>query len=763
MAGKSLQAPDGCLDIENVAGPTYSITATRELDTDNSNHSHHHQYRAPARWAPQVRAWLPQPSFINLHYLYFIFMSLLTSLIFWASSTPPRSVSYVDSLFLCVSGITEAGLNTVNLSELNTWQQIMLFLLIFIGSAVFVSSNILLIRKRAFERTFAQLAHRRRHGPHMRSSAHRRSASVTRPATSWNGNNPQAAGLPPVAASVAPENCPPHSKNNLTSERHVDVDMHVRSGDQIEPIQTRQRAAREYHKTFFEGHGVGAHGLKYHPRNTHPVDYSPDDLIIGDKHYQPPSRLEKYVHTVNGYLGRNSQVYHLTAKERRKLGGIEYDAICLLSWLVPVYLVLFQLLGALSIGAWIWTNRPDMTRKNGLDPFWTGAFFAISAFNNSGLALLDANATALQTSYFVLLTMSLLILAGNTCFPPFLRLILWTMSKAIPADSPSIDWQRRRRTIQFCLDHPRRVYTNLFNRQATWWLVFSLVILNGIDWMAFELLNLDNPVTNAIPTRFRVLDGLFQAFAVRSGGFYVVPIPSLGQGLLVLYVIMMYVSAFPVTMTIRNSNVYEERSLGIYAEDLAHADEDQGSHHVRTPHANRIMSGLRWTISRARGSSGDSLKMPTWTRQDYIRYQLRSQLGHDLWLIALAVFIIQAIEQGQFNRDPVTFATFNIIFETISAYGTVGISTGVPWSAHSFSGSWHTTSKLVLCVVMLRGRHRGLPVAIDRAVLMPDESLAWAEEEDGHMRSAHPAAGTRRSGHGVDKEGLSKHEAAHWV
>jgi hypothetical protein len=36
---------------------------------------------------------------------------------------------------------------------------------------------------------------------------------------------------------------------------------------------------------------------------------------------------------------------------------------------------------------------------------------------------------------------------------------------------------------------------------------------------------------------------------------------------------------------------------------------------------------------------------------------------------------------------------------------------------------------------MLRGRHRGLPVAIDKAVLLPDETLAWAEEEDAQKRS----------------------------
>ena len=35
----------------------------------------------------------------------------------------------------------------------------------------------------------------------------------------------------------------------------------------------------------------------------------------------------------------------------------------------------------------------------------------------------------------------------------------------------------------------------------------------------------------------------------------------------------------------------------------------------------------------------------------------------------------------------------------------------------------HTLSKLVVSAVMIRGRHRGLPVALDWAVLMPSEFL----------------------------------------
>jgi Trk/Ktr/HKT type cation transporter len=67
-------------------------------------------------------------------------------------------------------------------------------------------------------------------------------------------------------------------------------------------------------------------------------------------------------------------------------------------------------------------------------------------------------------------------------------------------------------------------------------------------------------------------------------------------------------------------------------------------------------------------------------------------------------------------------------------YGSVGISVGVPNEDYSFSGAWHKLSKLILCAVMIRGRHRGLPVAIDKAVLLPTENWENIEDEDGRHR-----------------------------
>ena len=53
----------------------------------------------------------------------------------------------------------------------------------------------------------------------------------------------------------------------------------------------------------------------------------------------------------------------------------------------------------------------------------------------------------------------------------------------------------------------------------------------------------------------------------------------------------------------------------------------------------------------------------------------------------------------------------------------------------SFSGGLRKLSKLVLCAVMLRGRHRGLPVAIDRAVMLPKDFTAADEDALEETRS----------------------------
>jgi len=65
-------------------------------------------------------------------------------------------------------------------------------------------------------------------------------------------------------------------------------------------------------------------------------------------------------------IGRNSQFHGLSLQEREQLGGVEYRAIQLLSWVVPLYFVLWQLLGCLAVGAWMNNYASNITGPNGI-------------------------------------------------------------------------------------------------------------------------------------------------------------------------------------------------------------------------------------------------------------------------------------------------------------------------------------------------------------------------------------------------------------
>ncbi|KAJ5901601.1 hypothetical protein N7495_002129 [Penicillium taxi] len=632
-----------------------------------------------------IMAVLPPSNFLTLHYIYFIITCVVSSIVFYLTSTPWRSVSYTDSIFLCVSAMTGAGMNTVDLSTLHSFQQAILFVLIILGSVVLVSNVVLLVRKRAFENKLA-------------------STLASRNEASRSPQNCKSSGYD----LEQQQNGHARVKTLGTEETQVFSDYgnqtEWRDDDEITMADV-QRHHHHPHRVFPMA-GVGARpDLHNHPRDVVPVTPCPEEA--------PYSGLkgvirgtQKYFSS-RGLIGRNSQFHGLTAAERDKLGGVEYKAVSFLTLVVFLYLAMFLVIGSVGVGGWLQLNHPDITRTNGLDPFWTGAFFAASAFANSGMSLLDANMVALQLNAYPLLTLGFMILAGNTLYPCFLRLIIWTMRKLLP-DRPN--WHCWRTTLDFILDHPRRVYTNLFPSRHTWYLLGTIIILNGVDWAAFEILAIGNKEIDELPTEYRVLDGLFQALAVRAGGFYVVTIANLRQGLLVLYVLV----------TIRNTNVYEERSLGIYAHDES-PDEP-----ANTSRSNVITDLIRYHLGRPSLSEK--------SRGYFVHQQLRSQLSHDIWWIALAVLFIAIAESDHYTKQPVAFSTFNIIFEVVSAYGCVGVSVGFPGKNYSFCGAWHPVSKLILAAVALRGRHRGLPVAIDKAIMLPTESLAWAEEEDAALR-----------------------------
>jgi Trk-type K+ transport system membrane component len=231
-------------------------------------------------------------------------------------------------------------------------------------------------------------------------------------------------------------------------------------------------------------------------------------------------------------------------------------------------------------------------------------------------------------------------------------------------------------------------------------LLFILIVLAGLDWLSFDVLNLTSQAAMSIPSPFRQNVGFFQSISIRSAGFSVVPISMLAVGTQVISVIMMYISAYPVLIPLRSSNVYEERSLGIYKRDL------------QTKTSEKVVKD---------GVKANMRRLGIQAKLFFLRQQLEHQPAHDIWWLTISIVFIVCFERHNYDLDPVTYSVFNMIFEVVSAYGPVGLSTWLPNKAYNLSGGFHTISKVLICAVMIRDRHRGLPVAIDKAVLLPSE------------------------------------------
>ena len=126
------------------------------------------------------------------------------------------------------------------------------------------------------------------------------------------------------------------------------------------------------------------------------------------------------------------------------------------------------------------------------DKICRGIFTPATFFNDLGFTLTPDSMISFQLAVLPLLLGSVLIVIGNTGFPCALRFIMWLMSKLVPTTSGI--WEE----LKFLLDHPRRCFTLLFPGDATWWLFWILVVLNGIDVIFFIILDVRYQFNNGL-------------------------------------------------------------------------------------------------------------------------------------------------------------------------------------------------------------------------------------------------------------------------
>lgn len=486
----------------------------------------------------RVSPYLPPLNFITIHYVYFISVCMVTSVIFWGSSNPKYSISYTDSLFLVVSAMTEAGLNTVNLSQMTTWQQVLLWLLIIFGSSIWVSIWTVLARKHVFERRYKGIAQRSRLWSPKAPKRQRtlvtdlplirklnrifsiRNGPTVAATEKGKQTDPIGTVRDPASSSrpVSPVTGPFAVHKSSETPTHADHEKAIGSSEATSPAGLGSREHIAFANTvdadrpkgstsgFDQGTGASRRYASTSDDDSR-LELGPLPDVLHNLHFLTPKKV-----------GRNAQFHDLSSEEREHLGSTEYRALKVLSIAVPLYFFAWQIVACVALGAWIAMNNPQPALDNAVSPWWNGVFNGVSAFNNSGMSVLDANMIPYGSSYFVLVVMGILILAGNTAYPIFLRFWIWSVLQLLNLLTWEESFHDLKVTLEYILKYPRRVYTNLFPARATWWLLFMLFALNGIDWVGYEVLNIGNAQLAHVPVGSTIIDGLFQAL----GSYYLV-------------------------------------------------------------------------------------------------------------------------------------------------------------------------------------------------------------------------------------------------
>ncbi|KUI58899.1 High-affinity potassium transport protein [Cytospora mali] len=731
-----------------------------------------------------------------MHYAYFILLGLIFAIIFWGSSSPTESVSFCDSLFLVVSAFTGSGLNPINLSQLTTGQQVILTIMMILGSPVLISLFTIWFRTHIFEKRFEDIVAMERGRklkatgtvvsmagamfglPVMSSfrATKRRDTDGSR--RHWQRAEADAFELSnPVGASRGRDRELPREPEHLNpiQEGQKLENVTSTSGRQLSPVShtTRRRPA-----TRDSGRSGG---------NVEGFDF------------------RTFVKANKKSIGRNGQFFDLTEEKREYLGGVEYRALKVLFVIVGVYFVLWQLLGAIALGAWISVHGTSVSAVNSQNPWWSGVFLAISSFNSAGMTLLDAGIAAFEDDAFVLTIVTILALAGSSIFPAFLRATVYFCSYVLKIMVDEDYYDVWKEAFDFILKYPRRLYMMMFPAKANWIFVAIFSVFSVLGWVLLLVLSIGNSVLDDFSVGKQIGIGLFQSLTISAPGFAVFSVSSLYFDVQVFWVIVMYISAYPEIIVMRNSNVYEERSLGIYAGDDSDSESSDSSDSesvlnkpmiplhgplLSTPPTNGTHGAPRTSVSgrsqaetvfstasvrsikklatvgrRGTAFVGKQIQKrmnnfqgvgvaakPRLKRATEIRFDdpapalaqegqvslvsqhLRGQLSHDIWFIALALFIITLIETSHSIEDPTSYSVFNFLFEIVSGYTNIGLSVGVSGQSYSFCGGWYTGSKLIMVLMMLRGRHRGLPVALDHAVKLPGWDNVEKQEEDAEIR-----------------------------
>ena len=292
------------------------------------------------------------------------------------------------------------------------------------------------------------------------------------------------------------------------------------------------------------------------------------------------------------------------------------------------------------------------------EALWLAIFHSVNSWNNAGFSLFKDNFMGYQTSILLNLVVTGLIVFGGIGYAVILELYLWLRDRM----------QRKMERIVFSLSFKVAVSTTL-----------ALLILGTI---AFWLIEDRNPATlGALSLQNQILGAWFQSVTPRTAGFNTIDIGKMTTAGLFLTIALMFIGASP----------------------------------------GGTGGGIKTTTFRVLTSCTKAILQG---KEEVLLYQRTVDISLILKAVGVVVGSVATVISATILiavTDPkINF--IQILFEVVSAFATVGLSTGI-------TANVTAAAKLVLIMTMYIGR---VGVLLLMAALLgdPKPSLVRYPEEN---------------------------------
>ncbi len=286
-------------------------------------------------------------------------------------------------------------------------------------------------------------------------------------------------------------------------------------------------------------------------------------------------------------------------------------------------------------------------------------FHAISAFCNAGFSLFADSFVGFRDNILINLSISSLIVLGGIGF-----IVLKEM----------VEGGLRRR-------FPRRI--SLHSKVV----LTTTAALIALGTLFIFFIERDNSLMK-VPLGQQILISYFQSVTSRTAGFNTIPMVGLSNATLFMLIILMFIGASPGSC-----------GGGIKTTNLA--------------------TLISMALNRYRGRDRANLFKRT-IPQETVARSISIILASGLAVVIITIFLL-VTQLGDISHTESRGLFLEYLFETVSAFGTVGLSMGV-------TDNLNSAGKLIIIIMMLLGRLGPLTLAFAMARRTRKAEFQYAEE-----------------------------------